>query len=75
MSESQQGPEICDVISRKRYYSLETSLSMPMYLMLKFADISWGKIQIFCRPAYIYMYRVYNTNISTSKMIVLFEGP
>ena len=51
---------------------------MPIYLMLKFTDISWGKIQIFYRPAYIYMYRVYNTkmlNISTTKMIVLFEAP
>ena len=31
---------------------------------------------MFYRPAYIYIYRVYNTkkpNISTTKMIVLFE--
>ena len=45
--------------------------------MLKFTDISWGKIQMFYRPAYIYMYRVYNTktlNISTTKMIILFES-
>ena len=38
---------------------------MPIYLMLKFTDISWGKIQIFYRPAYIYMYRVYNTQSLT----------
>ena len=46
--------------------------------MLQFTDISWGKIQIFYRPAYIYVYRVYNTkklNISTTKIIVLFEAP
>ena len=35
--------------------------------MLKFTDISWGKIQIFCRLAYIYMsgYRLYNTQSLT----------
>ena len=38
---------------------------MPIYLMLRFTDISWGKIQIFSRPAYIYMYRVYNTQSLT----------
>ena len=38
---------------------------MPINLMLKFTNISWGKIQIFCRPAYIYMYRVYNTQSLT----------
>ena len=48
--------------------------------MLKFTDTSWGKIQMFYRPAYIYLYmnRVYNknrVNISTTKMIVLFEAP
>ena len=46
--------------------------------MLKFTDISWEKIQIFYRLAYFYMYRAYNTkklNISTTKMIVLFEAP
>ena len=51
---------------------------MPIYLMLQFTDISRGKIQIFYGPAYIYMYRVLNTkkpNISTTKMIVLFEAP
>ena len=51
---------------------------MPIYLMLKSTDISWGKIQIFYRAAYIYMYWVYNTkklNIFTTKMIVLFEAP
>ena len=50
---------------------------MPIYLMLKFTDTSWWKIQMFYKPAYIYMYRVYNTkklNISTTKMIVLFEA-
>ena len=60
--------------------SLEISLNMPIDLMLKFTDISWRKIQIFCRPAYIYIYRVCIThkppgNSSTSKMIVLIRVP
>ena len=38
---------------------------MPIYLMLRFTDISWEKIQIFCKPAYIYMYWVYNTQSLT----------
>ena len=33
---------------------------MPMYLMFKFTDISLGKIHIFCRPAYIYKYPVFD---------------
>ena len=46
---------------------------MPIYLMLKFTDISWGKIHIFYRPAYIYMYRVYNTK-KLSKPFGLIES-
>ena len=39
MSESQQGPEICDVISRKRYSYM--CLMVGCSDMLKFTEGSW----------------------------------
>ena len=37
MSESQQGPEMCDVISRKRYYIIDYLRAR----LLKFGQISF----------------------------------
>ena len=57
---------ICQTqVNKDQFFAWNITQHAYIFNAQAVTDISWGKIQIFCRPAYIYMYRVYKTQSLT----------